>query len=46
MQGIFPDALMAMQENDLADLNRSLLKVLEQLHLHDKKFAGKPLADL
>ena len=37
---------MAMKEKDLTELNRALLKVLEQLHLHDEAFAGKPLSDL
>lgn len=45
-EGVFPDALKALSETQLVELNRALANVIEQLRAHDERFAGKPLADL
>lgn len=44
--GVFPDALKALHEDDLRELNAALSNVIEQLHMRNEKFADKPLADL
>ena len=45
-EGVFPDALKALDEKQLVELNRSLSNVIEQLQVRDEKFAHQPLADL
>ncbi|HEX8988466.1 MAG TPA: MarR family winged helix-turn-helix transcriptional regulator [Rhodocyclaceae bacterium] len=45
-EGLFPDALKALEEDELVELNQALSKVIEQLRMRDEKFAHKPLADL
>lgn len=45
-EGLFPDALKALEDSDLVELNRALSNVIEQLRMRDEKFAHKPLADL
>jgi DNA-binding MarR family transcriptional regulator len=45
-EGVFPDALKALEEGELVELNRALSNVIEQLRVRDEKFAHKPLADL
>jgi DNA-binding MarR family transcriptional regulator len=45
-EGVFPDALKALEDADLIELNRALSNVIEQLRVRGEKFAHKPLADL
>ncbi|MGO9443996.1 MAG: MarR family winged helix-turn-helix transcriptional regulator [Thiobacillaceae bacterium] len=45
-EGVFPDALKALTEGELSDLNRALSNVIAQLHIRDDQLADKPLADL
>lgn len=45
-EGILPEALQAMPETALSDLDKSLVEVIGQLRLRDEKLADKPLADL
>lgn len=45
-EGVFPDALKALSESDLRQLNDALSKVIGELRIRDEKFANKPLADL
>lgn len=45
-EGLFPDALKALSEAELRELNRALANVIEQLRVRDERFAGRPLADL
>lgn len=45
-EGILPEALQAMPESALYDLDKSLVEVIGQLRLRDEKLADKPLADL
>jgi DNA-binding MarR family transcriptional regulator len=45
-EGILPEALAALPDSTLQDLDQALLEVLGQLSLRDDRFAGKPLADL
>ena len=44
--GVFPDALKALHDDDLRELNAALSNVIERLPVRGDKFAGKPLADL
>ena len=46
VEGVLPDALMALSERDLAELDGQLSKVIEQLHTRDDGDADKPLSDL
>lgn len=45
-EGVFPDALKALSDEDLIELNHALAKVIDQLRARDDRFAGRPLADL
>lgn len=45
-EGILPEALQALPASALHILDNSLLGVIEQLRIHDDKFANKPLSDL
>lgn len=46
VEGVLPDALMALSEHDLAELDVQLSKVIAQLHTRDDGYAEKPLSDL
>ncbi len=45
-EGLLPEALSALPEGVLAELDKALLEVIGQLRSRDDKFADKPLADL
>lgn len=45
-EGILPEALQALPEAALLDLDKSLVEVINQLHTRDDKLADKPLADM
>ena len=45
-EGVFPDALKALGDEDLRELNRSLTNIIDQLRVRDERFADRPLADL
>ncbi|HEY5993848.1 MAG TPA: MarR family transcriptional regulator [Gallionellaceae bacterium] len=45
-EGILPEALQSLPESVLIALDKSLIEVIGQLHVHDEKHADKPLADL
>jgi DNA-binding MarR family transcriptional regulator len=45
-EGVFPDALKALTNAELRQLNRALENVIEQLRIHDERLAERPLADL
>ena len=44
-EGILPNALSALPKKSLADLDASLSHVIDELGLHDDKYAEKPLGD-
>ncbi len=45
-EGLLPEALQALPEFALLDLDNSLLEVISQLRIRDDKYADKPLSDL
>jgi DNA-binding MarR family transcriptional regulator len=45
-EGILPEALNAMSESCLVDLDNSLIEVINQLRIRDDKYADRPLSDL
>jgi DNA-binding MarR family transcriptional regulator len=45
-EGILPEALQALPESTLLSLDKSLIKVIEQLSTKDEKLAERPLSDL
>ncbi len=46
VEGILPEALLALPDATLNRLDASLSEVIGQLRMRDDKFADKPLADL
>ena len=46
IRGVLPEALMQLPEEILVSLDGSLQIVLNQLQIHDDKFADKHLADM
>ena len=46
IRGVLPEALMQLPEDILVSLDGSLQDVLNQLQIHDDKFADKHLADM
>lgn len=44
--GVLPEALRALSENSIIELNESLKKVIQQLQVSDQQLAEKPLSDL
>jgi len=45
-QGLLPEALAALPDSVLRQLDAALLEVISQLRVRDDRFAEKPLADL
>ena len=45
-EGVLPEALAELPESVLLALSGQLRKVIAQLHVRDKRSAGRPLADL
>lgn len=45
-EGVLPEALMALPEGVLNELNASLAAVISQLQIRDDKYADKHLADM
>ncbi len=45
-EGVLPDALKALPNKALLDLDAALAQVISELNLRDERFAEKPLADL
>jgi MarR family transcriptional regulator, organic hydroperoxide resistance regulator len=45
-EGILPEALQGLTEAALIGLDKSLVELIGQLHIHNDKLADKPLSDL
>ncbi len=45
-EGILPEALKALPESALLELDAALHEVINQLHLRDEKLGGSPLSEL
>jgi DNA-binding MarR family transcriptional regulator len=45
-EGVLPEALQALPEDTLRDLDRLLVDVISQLRERDEQLAGKPMADM
>jgi len=45
-EGVLPEALQALPEDTLRNLDTLLVDVISQLREQDEQFAGKPMADM
>lgn len=45
-EGVLPEALQALPEDTLRNLDTLLVDVISQLRERDEQFAGKPMADM